>query len=145
MAVGAMLANPYEFAILSSGSLESGLDFASTITAQLAFVAFGTLAASLAFSATLGDYTQRLEVIFEDDFFDDQPLLAKVNYDICQLIDVIQSLLGKLGSLAVSPESILGPSALSGIDFFSSGNGTGSLDGLFPDVAPVSASYHSFS
>ena len=104
-------------------------------------MAYGTLAASLPFTATIGDYTQNLEIIFEDDFFDDTKLLVKVNYDACQVIDVIQSLLGKLGSLSVSPQSILGPSALSGIDFFDSENETvtSTLDSLFPDVGQVSS------
>ena len=57
---------------------------------------------------------------------------------MCKVVDVIQSLLGKLGSLAVSPQSILGPSALSGIDFFGGEGMVDSLDGLFPDVGPVS-------
>ena len=102
-------------------------------------MAYGTLAASLPFTATIGDYTQNLEIIFEDDFFDDTKLLVKVNYDACQVIDVIQSLLGKLGSLSVSPQSILGPVALSGIDFFDPEDVTSTLDNLFPDVGQVSS------
>ena len=61
-----------------------------------------------------------------------------MNYDACQVVDVIHSLLGKLGSLSVSPQSILGPSALSGIDFFDPEDAT-TLDSLFPDVGQVSS------
>mmetsp|Transcript_11185 Transcript_11185/g.20473 ORF Transcript_11185/g.20473 Transcript_11185/m.20473 type:complete len:152 (-) Transcript_11185:979-1434(-) len=122
------------FAIDVGGSLKSGLDFSTTINGQLSLVAYRTLAASLAFNATIGDYTQKPEIISEDDLFDDKKSLVKVNYDACQVVDVIQSLLGKLVLLLVSPQSILGPSALSGVSFFDPEDTTGTLDSLFPDV-----------
>ena len=92
----------------------------------------------MTFNATIRDYTQNLEIIFEDDFFDDRKLLVKMNYDACQVVDVIHSLLGKLGSLSVSPQSILGSSALSGIDFSDPEDAT-TRNNIFPDVGQVSS------
>ena len=58
-----------------------------------------------------------------------EELLVKVDFNICRLAGLMQALLGKLGSLQVSAESILGrelPLEL--------GDVTESFDELFPDV-----------
>eukprot|EP00956_Cyclotella_meneghiniana_P034977 scaffold109952_cov105-Cyclotella_meneghiniana.AAC.1 len=95
----------------------------------MAFDAFGKLAASLPVEVTMNGVTQRLAIKFEDDnLFDTQKLLVKIDIPVCSVLPVVNGLLGKLGSLGLSPRSILGNVDMSGL-------GLGdTLDDYFPNV-----------
>jgi len=96
---------------------------------QLRFEPHGGLAALFPFSTTISGTTQSLQLIFNDDFFDDKDFSVKMNFNACPFLDVFEQLLGKLGAFDLSPQHILGPdySLITSI-------GLDSLDSLFPSV-----------
>jgi len=130
LSAGLRIAAPFEAAVTLSGSLASGIAFGKELTI-LTFEPYGQLAATLPFDATIDDFNQKLKIKFEDDnLFDDQQLLVKVDFPVCPIFNVLDSLLGKLGSMGFSPQTILGPVGLSGFDI------SDTLDDFFPDVSP---------
>lgn len=121
--IGVELWEPYEF-ILGS----TAIGFNEIVRGRLRFDPRGSLKASFPFRITTGNVSQNLQFLFDDnDLFDEEDVSVTVNYDACQFLDVFQQILGKLGAFNLSPENILGPTALSGIE-------VNSLDALFPDL-----------
>jgi len=96
---------------------------------QLRFEPHGGLAALFPFSTTISGTTQSLQLIFNDDFFDDKDVAVTMDFNACPFLDVFDQLLGKLGAFDLSPQHILGPdySLITSI-------GLDSLDSLFPSV-----------
>ena len=71
-----------------------------------------------------------VQSLFEDDnLFDKEELLVKVDFPVCPVVSVVNGLLGKLGSLELSPKNILGPVDTAGLNL------TDSLDDYFPNLA----------
>ena len=141
LSVGVKLLAPFESKLTASGDLVNGIGLSSTFTSQLTFKPFGELSASLPFTTNVnGVSPQSLTILFEDDdLFDDKMVLVKDDFDACQVNDLIQSLLGTLGSIQLSVESILGPSAFNGINFFGNNDNRvlSSLNNMSPDVGKV--------
>lgn len=114
------------------GSLTNGIDLTNTLTSRLAFEPYGQISANLPFTVTIDSFTQDLAIlIHDDDLFDDQDVLVKVDFDVCAINGLLQQLLGKLGSFQLNPDSILGgknnlPFNLADV--------TDTFDELFPDV-----------
>lgn len=133
LSVGIDLAEPVETDLTIDGALESGFTFDQAITGQFQFEPVGHLFATLPLSATVGGENWHLGIIIEDENLFEAPEVAvKVDFDACQVVDVFQLLLAKLGSLTVNADSILGPSApFSGIDLSTV---IASIDDLLPDV-----------
>ena len=127
LTAGVRIAGPIEGEV-TGGSMSSGISFSHSLT-NMAFDAFGKLAASLPVEVTMNGVTQRLAIKFEDDnLFDTQKLLFKIDIPVCSVLPVVNGLLGKLGSLGLSPRSILGNVDMSGL-------GLGdTLDDYFPNV-----------
>ena len=69
----------------------------------------------------------------DGNLFDDEDVLVKVDFDACQVVTFIDGMVGKLGSLAVSAQSLIGSPSFSGIDFESVL--TNGIDDFFPDVS----------
>jgi hypothetical protein len=127
--LGVELLEPVEFMLDSSYIDQNGTSFNEAVRGRFNFETYGTLAASLPFSTTLNNITQRFQVLFEDDnLFDSAEVLVSLDYDACRFLDVFQQLLGKLGAVTVSPQYIVGPALLSASDLLDS------LDTLFPNV-----------
>ena len=141
LSAGVKLPAPFESELTaSSGDLVNGIGLSDTFTGQLTFKPFGELSASLPFTTAINGASspQSLTILLEDDdLFDDKMVLVKVDFDACQVNDLLQSLLGTLGSIQLSAESILGPSAFSGIKFFDNTTDDSSLNKIFPDVGKV--------
>ena len=141
LSVGVKLLAPFESKLTASGDLVNGIGLSSTFTSQLTFKPFGELSASLPFTTNVnGASPQSLTILFEDDdLFDDKMVLVKDDFDACQVNDLIQSLLGTLGSIQLSVEYILGPSAFNGINFFGNNDNRvlSSLNNMSPDVGKV--------
>lgn len=115
---------------VTNGSMASGISFSHSLT-NTAFDAYGKLAASLPFEATMNGATQKLAIKFEDDnLFDAQKLLVKVDIPVCSVLPLVNGLLGKLGSVGLSPRTILGNVDMSGLDLGDT------LDDYFPNVEP---------
>ena len=122
--IGVELKEPYEFIVDSTHAI----GFNEIVTGYLRFEPHGSLAASFPFSATVGNISQDINVLFDDnDLFDEEEVLVTVNYNACKFRDAFQQILGKLGAINLSPEDVLGPTAFSGIAIES-------LDSIFPDV-----------
>ena len=67
------------------------------------------MSADLPIQATINGSTQTLAIKFEDDdLFDTKDLLAKVDFAVCPVVSAVDGLLGKLGSLELSPKNLLG-------------------------------------
>ncbi len=116
--IGVELWEPHEFSLDSSD-----IGFNEIVSGRLRFEPRGNLAASFPFSVTIGSVSQDFQVLFNDDnLFDEEEVLVTVNYNACRFLDVFQQILGKLGAIKLSPENILGPTAIE------------SLDSLFPDL-----------
>jgi hypothetical protein len=129
LSAGLRIAAPFEAAISLSGSLANGIAFGNELTA-LIFKPYGQLMATLPFNATINGLNQKLRIKFEDDnVFDTQQLLVKVDLPVCPILNVMDSLLGKLGSMGFSPKAVLGPVGLLGVDI------SDTLDEYFPDVS----------
>ena len=134
LSAGTRLKAPFELELAADGSLASGISFSGTMTGQLSFEPHGQLSASLPFNADINGATQELIVILEDgNLFDDEDVLVKVDFDACQVVTFIDGMVGKLGSLAVSAQSLIGSPSFSGIDFESVL--TNGIDDFFPDVS----------
>lgn len=138
LSAGLRLPSPFELEIAAGGSLVNGIGLSDTFMGQISFVPVGKLSASLPFTATLYEVSQTLTVLFEDgDLFDNEPVLVTVDFNACQVKDLLQSLLGKLGSTQFSFESIvdskLGPQIE---DFFEKNKdkALSSLNKMFPNV-----------
>ncbi len=127
LGIGLGLSDPYEF-ILDSANSQIGIGFNELVTGMLRFKPFGSLAASFPFSISVGSIQQDLELLFDDNnLFDEKEVSVTVNFNACRFLAVFQQMLGKLGSIGLSPDIILGPNAVSGI-------GLESLNSLFPDL-----------
>jgi hypothetical protein len=119
LSAGVRIAAPFEAEVVMngefSGSLASGISFDSTLT-TLSFEPYGQLSANLPFKATLNNFTQTLTLKFEDgDLFDDEMLNVKVDFPVCPIVSVVDPLLSKLGSVELSPKSIIGPVETAGL------------------------------
>ena len=129
LSAGVRLATPFEGEVTVDGSLAIGLSFSQSLNA-IKFLPHGQLTASLPFQATLNDVTQTLTIKFEDsNLFDDKKPLIKVDFPVCPAISIVDGLLGKLGSLELSPRRILGFIETAGLNI------ADTLDDYFPDVA----------
>ena len=121
--IGVELWEPYEF-ILGS----TAIGFNEIVRGRLRFDPRGSLKASFPFLITTGNVRQKLQFLFDDnDLFDEEDVSVTVNYDACRFLEVFKQILGKLGAFNLSPENIVGPTSLSGIE-------VNSLDALFPDL-----------
>lgn len=130
LSVGVRVAAPFEAEVTAVGNMASGIDFSHSLT-TMAFTPYGQLMASLPFEATAVDFAQTLIIKFEDgNLFDASKLLVKVDIPVCPIVSVVDGLLGKLGSLELSAENILGPVATAGLDI------ADNLDDYFPNLAP---------
>jgi hypothetical protein len=133
LSAGARIAAPFEGQIVMDGSLAGS--FASTIPfsnalTTLPFEPYGQLSASLPFEATINDFTQTMAIMFEDDnIFDSQQKLVKVDFPVCPVVSVVDGLLGKLGSLGLSPKSIIGPVETAGLNLAET------MDDYFPNLS----------
>lgn len=129
ISAGTRLAAPFEASLDVSGSLDDGIGFSNTMKSRLDFVPYGQIYASLPFTATVNGYDQELKVLIQDsNVFDDEQVIVKVDFDACQVVTLLDGMMAKLGSLTLSPRSILGPAAMA-VDFGIS------LDEFFPDAA----------
>ena len=138
LSAGLHLPSPVELELTASGDMENELGLSTTLTRQIVFLPSGELHASFPFVTTLGGKNQSLTILFEDeDLFDDKTVHLSVDFNACEVDVLLEALLGKLGSIQLEPQSILGPMALSGIDFFGENSTTNilsSIDDLFPDI-----------
>ena len=135
LSVGFGLESPSEFALTTSGSLESGVDFSSRI-GRFNFALLGELHARLPIVATIaGDDDWNLVISFDDDdLFNDPGPTIVFDFNACKILDSFDSMLAKLGSAKVSAEEVLGKNVpTSGIDIFSAIES--GIGGLFPDAA----------
>jgi hypothetical protein len=130
ISTGTRLAAPFEMELHMNGTLTNGLSFGSTMTARFDFDPYGQVYASLPFTfSPAGEDPKELRIIFEDsNLFDDTSILVKVDFDACQVVNMLDNLFAKLGGLTLSAESVLGPVAFSQIDFVNN------LDEFFPDA-----------
>ena len=132
LSLGIGLASPVEVALDATGSLENGLSLSSSVTGRFDFRSRGYVEANLPIVAMIDGSEWRLDIMLQDeDLFALPGVAVKVDFNACQILEPLQILLGKLGSLDVKAESILGPNVpiSGGIDF-----GLNSLDDFFPDV-----------
>ena len=129
ISAGIRIEAPFEGEVTIDGSMAAGVSFSHSLS-TLKFKPYGQLAASLPFEATLNGVTQSLTIKFEDsDLFDTKKPLFKVDFPVCPVISIVDGLLGKLGSLELSPRRILGSIETAGMDI------ADTLDDYFPDVA----------
>ena len=129
LSAGVRIKAPFEGEITVDGSMAAGVSFSHSLS-TLEFKPYGQLTASLPFEATLNGVTQSLTIKFEDsDLFDSEKPLIKVDFPVCPIISIVDGLFSKLGSLELSPRSILGPVETAGMDIAET------LDDYFPDVA----------
>lgn len=129
LSAGVRIAAPFEREVSTDGSMSDGISFSHSLRTTR-FFPWGKLSASLPFTATVGGVTQSLVIKFEDDnLFDDAKPLVKVDFPVCPIFSVVDGLLGKLGSLELSPRNILGPVETAGLDL------ADTLDDYFPDLA----------
>jgi hypothetical protein len=133
LSAGARIAAPFEGQIVMAGALAgsftSTIPFSNALT-TLPFEPYGQLSANLPFEATINDFTQTLTIKFEDDnVFDTQQLLVKVDFPVCPVVSVVDGLLGKLGSLGLSPKSIIGPVETAGLNLAET------MDNYFPNLS----------
>ena len=129
------LATPFELSLNDAGALTNGLDFASTFRSRLAFQPHGQVVATLPFSVTINSFTQDLVILLHDDnIFDSQDILVKVDFDACAVSDLLQQLLGKLGSFELSPENIFGASELANLPLNLPNVIGDAIDDYFPNV-----------
>ena len=131
LSAGVKLSAPFELTLNDAGGLSNGMELKNTLTSRLAFEPHGQVAATLPFTVTISSFIQDLVIlIHDDDLFDNRDVLVKVDFSACALSDLLQQMLGKLGSFQLSADSILGGNNLP----FNLANIAGTLDELFPDV-----------
>ena len=129
LSAGVRIASPFEGEVTAAGNMASEINFSHSLT-TIAFTPHGQLKASLPFEVTINGLTQGLVIKFEDEnLFDTINFLVKVDFPVCPIISVIDGLLSKLGSLELSPRSILGPIATAGLDL------ADTLDDFFPNLS----------
>ena len=129
LSAGVRVAVPIEGEVAIDGSMASGITFSNSLT-NMAFEPHGQLTAHLPFETTINNLTQTVTIKFEDDnLFDTVQLLVKVDFPVCPIVQVVDGLLGKLGSISLSPKHILGKVETAGLDF------ADTLDDYFPGVA----------
>ena len=129
LSAGVRLATPFEGEVTIDGSMAIGLSFSQSLS-TIKFIPHGQLTASLPFKATLNDITQTLTIKFEDsNLFDDKKPIIKVDFPVCPAISIVDGLLGKIGSLEISPRHILGFIETAGLNI------ADTLDDYFPDAA----------
>lgn len=134
ISAGVQLPEPFEAVLTLSGDMENGINLSTQIKGRLAFEPFGELRAILPITATINNQEQSLTILFTDDnLFDDEDVLVKVDFDVCPVVGILQTLLDRLGLMSIAPDGILEPSSFSGIDFFNDEITT--LDSFFPDTA----------
>ena len=128
ISAGVRIAAPFEGEVTIDGNMATEISFSHTLT-SVAFTPYGQLRASLPFEATINEFTQTLTIKFEDDnLFDTDKFLVKVDFPVCPVVSVVDGLLAKLGSLGLSPKQILGPVATAGLDL------ADTLDDYFPNL-----------
>lgn len=128
LSAGVRIASPFEGEINTDGAISTGISFSQSLT-NLAFKPHGKIVASLPFEATISGVTQRLTIKFEDEnLFDTAQFLVKVDFPVCPVVSIVDGLLGKLGSLGLSPAQILGPVESAGLDI------SDTLDDYFPNL-----------
>ena len=139
LSAGVRIASPFEGEVTAGGNMASSSHSLTTI----AFTPHGQLKASLPVEVTINGLTQGLVIKFEDDNLFDVVNLhptslsrrltseqsIEVDFPVCPIISVIDGLLSKLGSLELSPRSILGPIATAGLDL------ADTLDDFFPNLS----------
>ena len=129
LSAGLRVVAPFEGEVTASGGMASGIEFSNSLT-TVAFKPHGQLSASLPFEGAINGLTQSLAIKFEDDnLFDKNQFLVKVNFPVCPVISIVDGLLGKLGSLELSPKNILGPVNTAGLNL------ADTLDDYFPKLA----------
>jgi hypothetical protein len=133
LSAGARIAEPFEGQIIMDGALAgsfaSAIPFTNALT-TLPFEPYGQLSANLPFEATINGFTQTLTIKFEDDnIFNTQQLLVKVDFPVCPVVSVVDGLLGKLGSLGLSPKSVIGPVETAGLNLAET------MDDYFPNLS----------
>ena len=144
LSAGVRIATPFEGEVTMDGNMATGISFSHSL-GTLKFIPYGQLTASLPFKATINGSAMSLTIKFEDDnLFDAVKPLIKVDFPVCPVVSIVEGLLGKLGSLEMSPRSILGSIETAGLDL------AGSLDEYFPGVAQytegiLEGTYQSFS
>ena len=128
LSAGVRIAAPFEGEVTIDGNMATEISFSHSLT-SIAFTPYGQLIASLPFEATVNEFTQSLTIKFEDDnLFDTDKFLVKVDFPVCPVVSLVDGLLGKLGSLVLSPKQILGPVATAGLDL------ADTLDDYFPNL-----------
>lgn len=129
LSAGVRIASPFEGEVNVGGSMASGITLSHSLT-TIEFTPYGQLKASLPFETTINGLTQGLVIKFEDNnLFDSVHLLVKVDFPVCPAVSIIDGLLGKLGSLDLSPRNILGPIATAGLDL------ADTIDDFFPNLS----------
>lgn len=114
---------------LTDGTMASGIAFADSLK-TIAFEPYGKLESRLPFEATINGLTQSLTIKLEDEnIFDSEELFVKVDFPVCPVVSIVDVLLGKLGSLGLSPKNILGPVETAGLDL------SDTLDDHFPNLS----------
>ena len=130
LSIGTKLANPFEFTLDSFGVFTNGISLSDTLKSRLAFEAQGQVRATLPLTL---DNDDLVILIHDDDIFDDQGALVKVDFSACSVLDLLQEMLGKLGSFQLSPDSVLGGGIAKSLPF-DFANVVDSFDEVFPDV-----------
>ena len=130
LSAGVRIVEPFEGEVsLTEGTMASGIAFADSLK-TIAFEPYGKLSSSLPFEATINDITQSLTIKLEDEnIFDMVQFLVKVDFPVCPVVSIVDGLLGKLGSLGLSPKNILGPVETAGLDL------SDTLDDYFPNLS----------
>ena len=129
LSAGVRVAAPFEGEVSIDGSMATGISFSHSLT-NLVFEPYGKLTSNLPFELSVNNFTQSLIIKFEDDnLFDNVLLLTKVDFPVCPIVSVVDGLLGKLGSLGLSPKHIIGQVETAGLDLGST------LNDYFPNLA----------
>ena len=129
LSIGTKLANPFEFTLDSFGVFTNGISLSDILKSRLAFEAQGQVRATL----PLNVVDDLVILIHDDDIFDDQGALVKVDFSACSVLDLLQEMLGKLGSFQLSPDSVLGGGIAKSLPF-DFAKVVDSFDEVFPDV-----------
>ena len=130
-------ASPFEAELTLQGDLQSGMGFSNTLNTQVDFAPSGAFSTNLPFSVELLGVNRTMTILaFDPDLFDEDSYQVNVDFDACQLQDVIQILLSKLGNIDLFVDDLLGSvQSYAGMSFFdSSDDAINSLATLFPDV-----------
>jgi len=128
LSIGTKLANSFEFTLDSFGVFTNGISLSDTLKSRLAFEAQGQVRATLPLNND-----DLVILIHDDDIFDDQGALVKVDFSACSVLDLLQEMLGKLGSFQLSPDSVLGGGIAKSLPF-DFADEVDSFDEFFPDV-----------